>query len=68
MSAESIFKHSRGLIDPTSAPVTEAFPLPERPASLDGKALGILVHTKRHAPILFGFVEQKLRERYKIPE
>jgi len=69
MSTGSILKNSsQGLIDPTSAPVTEAFQLPERPASLDGKVLGILVHNKWHAPIFFGFVEKKLREKYDIKQ
>jgi len=57
---------SGGLIDPTSAPVTQAFQLPERPATLDGKTIGILVHNKWHAPIFFRFVEKKLRERYNV--
>ena len=57
---------SRGLIDPTSAPVTQSFQLPERPATLDGKTIGILVHNKWHAPIFFRFVEKKLRERYNV--
>jgi len=57
---------SEGLIDPTSAPVTQAFQLPERPATLDGKTIGILVHNKWHAPIFFRFVEKKLRERYNV--
>jgi hypothetical protein len=57
---------SQGLLDPTSAPVTKAFQLPERPASLGGKTVGILVHNKWHAPIFFRFVEKKLRERYNV--
>ena len=59
---------SRGLIDPTSAQVTQSFQLPERPATLDGKTIGILVHNKWHAPIFFRFVEKKLRERYNVKQ
>jgi hypothetical protein len=54
------------LLDPTSAPQTQAFQLPQRPSSLAGKTVAILVHNKWHAPIFFRFVEQKLRERCNV--
>ena len=69
MTGEPTFKKSgTGLIDPTSAPVTQAFQLPKRPASLDGKTVGILVHNKWHAPIFFRFIEKKLREQYNVKQ
>jgi hypothetical protein len=30
--------------------------------------MGILLHNKWHAPIFFGFVERKLREKYGIKQ
>lgn len=67
MSGESDSKNfGQKLIDPTAEPVTDRFELPERPESLDGKVVGILVHNKWHAPIFFEFVEKRLREKYKL--
>jgi len=54
------------LLDPTGGPQVEAFQLPKRLGSLEGKVLGILINKKINADILFGLIEKKLCERHKI--
>ena len=54
------------LFDPTATPQVQSLQLPERPGSLDGKVLGILVNRKINADLLFGLIEKRLRERHKI--
>jgi len=56
------------LLDPTGTPQVETFQLPERPASLDGKVLGILINEKINADVLFGLIEKKLCKRHNIKQ
>jgi len=59
-------KFSRSLLDPTSAPVVEAFHLARRPTSLDGKVLGIFVNAKPNSVKLMELLKKRLLAEYKI--
>jgi len=59
-------KFSHSLLDPTSAPVIEAFHLAGRPTSLDGKVLGIFVNSKPNSVRLMELIKEKLQKEYAV--
>jgi len=54
---------SRVLLDPTSERQATTRPLAQRPASLDGKTVGLLNISKPRGDVFLDRLEERLRER-----
>ena len=55
------------VLNPTAPPRELRTEMAERPADLRGKAVGFLWNSKPNGDVLFGRLEQLLREKYEIP-
>ena len=55
------------VLNPTAPPRELRTDMAPRPADLRGKAVGFLWNSKPNGDVLFGRLEQLLREKYEIP-
>ena len=56
------------VLNPTAPPRELRTDMALRPEDLRGKSVGFLWNSKPNGDVLFGRVEQLLREKYEIPE
>ena len=56
------------VLNPTAPPRELRTEMALRPEDLRGKSVGFLWNSKPNGDVLFGRVEQLLREKYEIPE
>ena len=56
------------VLNPTAPPRELRTEMALRPDDLRGKSVGFLWNSKPNGDVLFGRVEQLLREKYEIPE
>ena len=56
------------VLNPTAPPRELRTEMASRPEDLRGKSVGFLWNSKPNGDVLFGRLEQLLREKYEIPE
>lgn len=56
------------VLNPTAPPRQLETAMAPRPVDLRGKSVGFLWNSKPNGDVLFGRLEQLLREKYEIPE